>query len=316
MKESTLLEALCSWDEFWRTVETGWDMFGDPRSLNQDVFTKWLNAKVPVSHTGWFTWPTPTVPLAYISEKDVIRLCGGEPPRGYVLLDHAHRVMDWLGFPASEELVWWLFAYTGGDSKKLLPFVRHRVAGIIENLINKLSSVEAIVQQMSLGRLPHSYPDASPPPEYEPRDSSKKGKYPIFDSNLVSPKYRQGLMPEFSKEILNTMDHPIYQIIYAGRFHWSRSATERLATISQLTRQCHEGEIGIEALLEWNWRSEGNRELRSELAEAARDSRDKLQLKRKQVADKIYKQVHGWFRQRGWPIPKCPENWRQEIVKV
>ena len=82
MKESTLLEALYSWDEFWRTVETGWNTFGDPRPLNQDVFTKWLNEKVQGSHMGWFTWPTPTAPLAYVSEKDVIRLCGGQPAAG------------------------------------------------------------------------------------------------------------------------------------------------------------------------------------------------------------------------------------------
>ena len=111
------------------------------------------------------------------------------------------------------------------------------------------------------------------------------------------------------------MTHPIYQIIYVGRFNRDRSTSERLVTIARLTEQCHEGEIRIETLLEWNWRSEGNRELRLELAEATKDSEDKFQIKRRRVADNIYKQVHGWFRQRGWTMPKCPKNWRKEIMK-
>ncbi|MFC2004257.1 hypothetical protein ACFLUK_01765 [Chloroflexota bacterium] len=316
MKESKLLEALYSWDELWRTVETGWNTFGDPRHLNQNDFTKWINERTCVTHPGWFTWPTPTAPLAYISEKDVMRLSGGQPPRRHVLFDHAHRVMSWLGFPGNEEPVWWLFAYTGGDTQKLYPFVQHRVAGIIAGILDKLGSLEAPVKQISSGRSPHSYPDSSPPPEYVPLNSLRKRKYPDFDSNLLSPNYRQGLGPEFGTDIQNTMTHPIYQIIYAERFNWDKSTAERLVTIAQLTRQCHEGEIGIEALLEWNWKSEGNGGLRLELVEVAKNSEDKFHIKQQQVADKIYKQVHGWFRQRGWAMPKCPKNWRKEIIKI
>ena len=172
------------------------------------------------------------------------------------------------------------------------------------------------MKQISSDRLPHSYPDAIPPTEYVPLSSLRKGKYADFDSNLLSPKYRQCLGPELSSEITNTMTHPIYQILYAERFNRDRSISERLVTIAQLTRQCHEGETGIETLLEWNWKSEGNKKLCLELTEAAKDSDEKFQIKRRQVANKIYKQVHGWFRQRGWVMPKCPKNWRKEIIKA
>lgn len=355
MRKVSLLEALYSWDEFWKTIEAAWEIWGDPRPFTQDNFIKWLSEKVQKAHGGWFAWPMPLAPLAYMSEKDVDQRYSGQLPRGWVVYDHAHRVMDWLGFAGSEVLAWWLLAYVGGNIQKLLPFVQHRSTGIIHEILSTLGPIKGLVQELSVSRLPCSHPDAYPPIEYEPRSPLRKPKYPFFDSNLLSPKYRQGLMPEpldpltvakrkalgkylkqigvsevdydsakeleesqlaVKAEIRNALEHPIYKILNAAKFHWSKSTTERSANIRKLTRQCHEGEVNIGTLLEWNWKSERNKNLRLELAQAARVDQYKFQAKRRQVANKIYKQVHAWFRQRGWPMPKCPENWRKEIIKL
>lgn len=353
MRKMSLLEALYSWDEFWQTVETAWEAYGDPRSLTEDNFVKWLGEEVPKAHGGYFAWPTPMAPLAYMSETDVDQLYGGQLPRGYVIYDHAHRVMGWLGFASNEELFWWLFAYVGGNIPKLVPFIQHRSAGIVHEILSTLGTIQYFVQELSTGRLPQLHPDACPPMEYGTRTLLRRPKYPFFDSQLLSPKYRKGLIPEppnslsgvksdtlanylkqkgssavhynpvkeleesqqaIEAEIRNTLEHPIYKILHAVKFHRDRLMIERLAGIEKLTRQCHEGDVNVGTLLEWNWKSEQNKDLRLELAQAARVGQYRFRAKRREVANKIYKQVHAWFRQRGWPMPKCPENWREEII--
>jgi len=147
-------EALYSWDEFWRTVETGWAKFGDPRHSTGDEFKKWANERIQVPHGGWFAWPMPVAPLAHMSERDIDRLHGGEVPRYWVVYDHAHRVMGWLGLGHGDGFASWLFAYLGGDVRKLLPFIRHRVPGIVDHLITRLEPMSGLVAEISKKKLP------------------------------------------------------------------------------------------------------------------------------------------------------------------
>lgn len=355
MRKVSLLEALYSWDEFWKTIETAWEVWGDPRPFTQDNFIKWLSEKVQKAHGGWFAWPMPLAPLAYMSEKDIDQRYSGQLPRGWGVYDHAHRVMDWLGFAGSEELAWWLFAYVGGDMQKLLFFIQHRSSGMIHEIVSTLGLMGGLVQELSTGRMPYLLPDACPPVEYGPRSPLRKPKYSFFDLNLISPKHRQGLIPEpldpftikqrkalakylkhigvleveynpakeleesqlaAKAEIRKVLEHPIYKILNAAKFRRSESTSERLGNITKLTRLCHEGQLKIEELLEWNWKSEQNKNLRLELGQAARVGQYKFRTKRRQVANKIYKQVHGWFRRRGWAMPKCAEGWRNKTIKL
>jgi hypothetical protein len=324
-----------------------------PRLLAQDDFVHWHNEEIQVPHGGWFCWPMLMAPLVYKSAKEVRQIHGGQLPRRLVVYDHAHRVMGWLGFDESEALFWWLLAYVAGDMRKLLFFVLHRSSGMVDEILRTVGPMHRLVQGLSVGRMPSLHPDACPPVEYESRSPIRKPKYPLFNEQLLSSKYRRGLMPEpldpltiekgkaiakYLKDIFleveydpdkefeesrlaakaniaKVLEHPLYKIIHAAKFHQSRATTERLSNIAKLTRECHESEVSIGTLLEWNWRSEENKGLRLELAQAASVGQGQFRAKRREVANKIYKQVHGWFQQRGWPMPKCPENWREKIIK-
>jgi len=349
MKKTLFLEALYSWDEFWQTIETAWALFGDPRDFTQDQFTKWANERIPAPHGGWFAWPMPVAPLAHMSEQDIARLYGGQMPRYWAIYDHSHRVMGWLGFEDSDSFAWWLFAYVGGDVQKFLPFIQHRVPGIVDYLIKQLAPVKPLVVGISKDKLPQVHSEACPPEEYNTLfKSSQEAKYPLFDPELLSRKYREGLMPEpldertirqrkalakafggkydpdkelaeqqatIQAEIKQTLTHPIYKLLHMVKFHVTSSAADRLHRIAELTRQCHEGQIGIGVLLQWAWENKQNEYLRQKLSLASKDSARFREI-RYEVANKIYRQVYGWFRRRGWRMPSLPDNWRAKIIKI
>jgi len=349
MRKTLFLEALYSWDEFWQTIETAWALFGDPRHFTQDQLTKWANERIPAPHGGWFAWPMPVAPLAHMSEQDIARLYGGQVPRYWAIYDHSHRVMDWLGLEDSDSFAWWLFAYVGGDVQKLLPFIRHRVPGIVDHLIKQLAPVKLLVVGISKGKLSQAHPEACPPEEYGILfKSSQKPKYPFFDLQLLSSKYRRGLMPEpldertikqrkalarafggkydpdkelaeqqatIQAEMKQTLTHPIYKLLHMAKFHTTSSVADRLRKITELTRECHEGQIDIDVLLQWAWENEQNEHLRQELSLANGNSVRFREI-RYEVANKIYRQVYGWFRRRGWQMPKPPNGWRAKIIKV
>jgi len=348
MKETLFLEALYSWDEFWQTVETAWALFGDPMHFTEAQFAKWANERIQVPHGGWFAWPMPVAPLAHMSEQDIARLHGGRVPRYWVVYDHAQRVTEWLGIGGGDSFAWWLFAYVGGDVRKLLPFIQHRVPGIVDHLLKQVMPMQTLVAGISKDKLPQAHPGACPPEEYGPFKSSQKLKYPSFEPELLSPKYRDGLMPEpldertikqrkalakafgdeydpdkelaeqreaVQAEIKQTLTHPIYKLIHMGKFHTTSSAAERLRKIAELTRECHEGQIDIEALLQWAWGNEQNEYLRQKLSLANKGSA-RFRAIHYEVANKIYRQVHGWFRRRGWQMPRPPSDWRAKIIKV
>ena len=349
MKKTLFLEALYSWDEFWQTIETAWALFGDPRDFTQDQFTKWANERIPAPHGGWFAWPMPVAPLAHMSEQDIARLYGGQMPRYWAIYDHSHRVMGWLGFEDSDSFAWWLFAYVGGDVQKFLPFIQHRVPGIVDYLIKQLAPVKPLVVGISKDKLPQVHSEACPPEEYNTLfKSSQEAKYPLFDPELLSRKYREGLMPEpldertirqrkalakafggkydpdkelaeqqatIQAEIKQTLTHPIYKLLHMVKFHVTSSAADRLHRIAELTRQCHEGQIGIGVLLQWAWENKQNEYLRQKLSLASKDSARFREI-RYEVANKIYRQVYGWFRRRGWRMPSLPDDWRAKIIKI
>jgi hypothetical protein len=348
MRKTLFLEALYSWDEFWQTIETGWALFGDPRHFTQDELTKWANERVPAPHGGWFAWPMPVAPLAHMSEQDIARLYGGQVPRYWAIYDHSHRVMGWLGFEDSDSFAWWLFAYVGGDVQKLLPFIRHRVPGIVDHLIKQLAPVKLLVVGISKDKLSQVHPGACPPEEYGLLNSSQRPKYSPFDPELLSSKYRLGLMPEpldertirqrkalakafggkydpdkelaeqqatIQAEIKQTLTHPIYKLLHMAKFHTTSSVADRLRKITELTRECHEGQIDIDVLLQWAWENEQNEHLRQKLS-LANGSSVRFREIRYEVANKIYRQVYGWFRRRGWQMPKPPNGWRAKIIKV
>jgi len=349
MKKTLFLEALYSWDEFWQTIETAWALIGDPRDFTQDQFTKWANERIPAPHGGWFAWPMPVAPLAHMSEQDIARLYGGQMPRYWAIYDHSHRVMGWLGFEDSDSFAWWLFAYVGGDVQKFLPFIQHRVPGIVDHLIKQLAPVKPLVVGISKDKLPQVHSEACPPEEYNTLfKSSQEAKYPLFDPELLSRKYREGLMPEpldertirqrkalakafggkydpdkelaeqqatIQAEIKQTLTHPIYKLLHMVKFHVTSSAADRLHRIAELTRQCHEGQIGIGVLLQWAWENKQNEYLRQKLSLASKDSARFREI-RYEVANKIYRQVYGWFRRRGWRMPSLPDDWRAKIIKI
>jgi len=284
-----------------------------------------------------------------MSEQDIARLYGGQVPRYWAIYDHSHRVMDWLGLEDSDSFAWWLFAYVGGDVQKLLPFIRHRVPGIVDHLIKQLAPVKLLVVGISKGKLSQAHPEACPPEEYSILfKSSQKPKYPFFDLQLLSSKYRQGLMPEpldertikqrkalakafggkydpdkelaeqqvtIQAEIKQTLTHPIYKLLHMAKFHTTSSVADRLRKITELTRECHEGQIDIDVLLQWAWENEQNEHLRQKLI-LANGSSLRFREIRYEVANKIYRQVYGWFRRRGWQMPKPPNGWRAKIIKV
>jgi len=247
MRKALFFQALYSWDEFWQTIEMTWATYGDPRHFTEDRFTKWASERIQVPHGSWFAWPMPVAPLAHMSEQDVNRLYRGQLPRYWVIYDHAYRVMDWLGFKDNASFAWWLFAYVAGDLRKLLLFIRHRVPGIIDDLLGQLAPMATLVAEISKDKLPHIHPRACPPSEYGLLNPSRKPKYPFFDPALLSPKYRQDLMPEpldkltikqrrtiakalgvkydpakelaeeratIETEIKETPEHPIYKLIH------------------------------------------------------------------------------------------------------
>jgi len=348
MKETLFLEALYSWDEFWQTVETAWAKFGDPRDFTEDQFTEWANERIPVPHGGWFAWPMPVAPLAHMKKQDIDRLHGGRVPQYWVVYDHAQRVTGWLGIGKGDSFAWWLFAYVGGDVRKLLPFIRHRGPGILDHLLKQLIPMRRLVAGISKDKLPQVYPGAFPPEGYTLFESSQKTKYPFFDLELLSPKYRDGLMPELldertikqrkalakafgekydpdkelareqasvEAEIEKTLKHPIHKLIHMAKFHTTSSATERLRKIAELTRRCHEEQIGIEVLLRWAWENEQNEYLRERLS-LANGGSVRFREIRYEVANKIYRQVYAWFRRRGWQMPRPPSGWRTKIIKL
>jgi len=351
MGKTLFLEALYSWDEFWQTIETAWALFGDPRYLSGEQLTEWANKRIQVPHRGWFIWPMPVAPSASMSERDINRHYGGQVPRYWVIYDHAHRVMSWLGIEDGESFGWacWIFAYVGADMQKLLPFIQHRVPGIVDHLIRQLVRVKLLVAGICKDKLPQVHPEACPPEEYNTLfKSSQKPKYPFFDLQLLSSKYRQGLMPEpleeqtirqrkalakafggkydpdkelteqqatIQAEIEQTLTHPIYKLLHMVKFHTTSSAADRLRRIAELTRQCYEGQIGIDVLLQWAWENEQNEYLRRKLSLANKDSARFREI-HYEVANKIYRQVHGWFRRRGWRMPSLPDDWRTKIIKV
>ena len=349
MRKTLFLEALYSWDEFWQTVETAWALFGDLRHFTQDQLTKWANERIPTSHGGWFAWPMPVAPLAHMSEQEISRVYQGMVPRYWAIYDHSHRVMGWLGVKDSDSFAWWLFAYVGGDVQKFLPFIRHRVPGIVDHLIKQLAPVKLLVVGISKGKLSQAHPEACPPEEYNMLfKSSQKPKYPFFDLQLLSSKYRQSLMPEpldertikqrkalarafggkydpdkelaeqqatIQAEIKQTLTHPIYKLLHMAKFHTTSSVADRLRKITELTRECHEGQIDIDVLLQWAWENEQNEHLRQKLS-LANGSSVRFREIRYEVANKIYRQVYGWFRRRGWRMPTPPNDWRIKIIKL
>lgn len=348
MRKALFLEALYSWDEFWQTVETAWAKFGDPRHFTEDQFTEWASERIQVPHGGWFAWPMPVAPLAHMKKQDIDRLYGGRVPRYWAIYDHAQRVTGWLGIGEADSFAWWLFAYVGGDVRKLLPFIRHRVPGIVDYLLKQLTPMRTLVAGISKDKVPREHPDACPPDGYHLLNSPWNPKYPFFDSALLSQKYRQGLMPEpldertvrqrralakafggeydpdeelaeqqasVEAEIEKTLNHPIYKLIHMAKFHTTSSASDRLRKITELTRECHGQRIGIEVLLQWAWENEQNEYLRQKLS-LANGSSARFREIRYEVANKIYRQVYGWFRRRGWQMPKPPNGWRTKIIKV
>jgi hypothetical protein len=348
MRKALFLEALYSWDEFWQTVQMAWAKFGDPRHLSGDQLTKWANERIQVPHGGWLAWPMPVAPWAHMSEQDVARLYGGRVPCYWAVYDHAQRVMGWLGVRDSDGFAWWLFAYVGGDVQKLLPFIRHRVPGIVDHLLKQLAPMRTLVAGISKAKLPWVHPGGCPPEECAVLDSSQKPKYPPFDPELLSAKYRQGLIPEpldertirqrkavakalgveydpdkelaeqrasVEAQINETLTHPIYKLIHTAKFHTTGSVSDRLRKIAELTRQCHEGQIGIEVLLRWAWENEQNEYLRQKLV-SANEGSARLREMRCDAANKIYRQVHAWFRRRGWRMPRPPNGWRTKIIKL
>ena len=348
MKETLFLEALYSWDEFWQTVETAWALFGDPRHFTEAQFTEWANERIQVPHGGWFAWPMPAAPLAHMSENDINRFYDGQVPRYWAIYDHAHRVMDWLGIRESDGFAWWLFAYVSGDVRKLLPFIQHRVPGIVDHLIKELAPMNLVVVGISKDKIPREHPDASPPDGYSLFSSSWKPKYPFFDPQLLSLKYRHGLMPEplddrtirlrralaralggeydpdeelteqqatMQAEIEQTLTHPIYRLLHAAKFHTTKSTADRLRKIAELTRECHEGQIDIEVLLQWAWKNEQNAYLLQKLS-LTNEGSIRFKEIHHEVANKIYRQVHAWFRRRGWQMPRPPSGWRIRIIKL
>jgi hypothetical protein len=353
MRETLFLEALYSWDEFWQSIETGWALFGDPRHFKRDELVKWANERVPALHGGSFAQPMPVAGLVHRGEQDIARLYGGQVLRYWAICDHSYRVMDWLGLEDSDSFVWWLFAYVGGNMRKFLPFIRNRKPGAVDYLIRQLTPVKLLVARMSKDKLPQVHSEACPPEEYDPLSktlfkSSQQAKYPRFDPELLSRKYREGLMPEpldkrtirqrksilrfwgeeydsdkelaeqrasVGAQIEKTLKHPIYKLIHMAKFRTTSSAGDRLHRIAELTRECHEGQIGIDVLLQWAWENERNEYLRQKLSLANKGSTRFTEI-RCEVANKIYRQVHGWFRRRGWRMPSPPDDWRIKIIEV
>jgi len=349
MRKTLFLEALYSWDEFWQTIEMGWALFGDPRHFTLDELTKWADERVPVLHGGEFARPLPLAGLVHMSEQDVAHAYGGQVPRYWAVYDHSYRVMNWLGLKDSNSYVWWLFAYVGGDMRKFLPFIQNRKPSIVDYLIRQLMSVKLLVVRISKGKLPQVHPEACPPEKYDTLfKSSQEAKYPPFDPELLSRKYREGLMPEpldkrtirkrksilsfwgeeydpdkelaeqrasVEAQIEKTLKHPIYKLIHMAKFRTTSSAADRLRRIAEITRQCHEGQIGIDVLLQWAWENEQNEYLRQKLSLANKDSTRFREI-HCEVANKIYRQVHGWFRRRGWRMPSLPDDWRRKIIKL
>ena len=348
MRKTLFLEALYSWDEFWQTVETAWALFGDLRHFTQGQLTKWANERIPTSHGGWFAWPMSVAPLAHMSEQEISRVYQGMVPRYWAIYDHSHRVMGWLGVKDSDSFAWWLFAYVGGDVQKLLPFIRHRVSGIVDNLLKQLVPMRTLVAEISKDKLSRVHPGACPPEEYGLLNSSQRPKYSPFDPELLSSKYRLGLMPEpldertirqrkalakavgdkydpdkelaeqrasVETQINETLTHPMYKLIHTAKFHTTSSVSDKLRKIAELTRQCHEEQIHIEVLLRWAWENEQNEYLRQKLSLANKDSARFREI-HYEVANKIYRQVHAWFRRRGWRMPTPPNDWRIKIIKL
>jgi len=116
-------------------------------------------------------------------------------------------------------------------------------------------------------------------------------------------------------EIKQTLTHPIYKILHMAKFHTTSSAADRLRRIAELTRECHEKQLGIDVLLQWAWENEHNEYLRQKLGLVNKGSA-RYRETHYEVANKIYRQVYGWFRRRGWPMPSLPDDWRTKIIKI
>ena len=196
--------------------------------------------------------------------------------------------------------------------------------------------------------MPEVHPEAFPPEEYTSLGSSCEAKYPLFDPKLLSRKYRAGLMPEpldkltirqrkaiakalgvrydpdkelveqqasIQAEIKQPLAHPLYKLIHMAKFRITSSASDRLRKIAELSRECYEGNTGVEVLLQWAWESEQNEYLRQKLSLTDEGS-IRYRQRHYEVANKIYRQVYAWFRRRGWRMPRPPNGWRTKIIKL
>lgn len=346
IKSNLSFPALYSWDEFWETAAAGWAIFGDPRALSDSEWAKWTRETIRPSHRGYFAGMGRSIFL-YPAEALNNRI-----QRGCALYDHAYRVMDWLGFVESTMPMWWLLAFADGHLGRLqiwLPWFKPDIAyWLTEGLRPFRDMVMAQADGRQLTKSIGSTP-VFPLPDYDVRDPGRQGKYPQFDPRLLYPRYRRLLgdpstyvpdpftaekleaigktwgevrnlekeakerAEESRKTIREVLKHPMYGLIQLAKFQVSDESRRRLNTIRQLVNECSQGKKPVEDLL----RSalEGNPNLMAELAqEKALKGQVSIQ-KRKQIGDRLYRQVDAWFRRRKMRMPKPNPDWREKIIK-
>jgi len=116
------------------------------------------------------------------------------------------------------------------------------------------------------------------------------------------------------RRVRDRLRHPMYRLITVAKFRIAESTRLKGEKIAELVEQCHQNKVSVEALLEWAWKNDQNKDLRRELSQAGQADQSRFDDKRRQVGDKVYRQVHGWFRRRGWRMPRPPEDWRRKVI--
>jgi hypothetical protein len=200
---------------------------------------------------------------------------------------------------------------------------------------------------------PNAISRLSLPPDYDVGDMGRGGKYPQFDPRLLFPKHRRylespstyepdpftrekleaiqdywqgldasvrvkGLDAEERAEgvrqgIQEVLTHPMYGLIQAAKFRMSEERRRRSSNIDNLVNECSMGKRPVEDLLEWALTSKPD--LVAELAQQGGSTGKAAGHRRKQVGDRLYRQVDAWFRRRNSRMPRPSSDWRDKILK-
>ena len=328
LSERLFLQALFSWDEFWRTVSTAWLIVGDPRPLSVAKLRSWLidvdpNLNDPIlirdislgafSFLGGFDLFTQA---AYIFKGG----WGGKATRSAVVYFLGYQSLGWLGLPPDlvkgSNVPYWVYAFFGGRIDPYYPWSSRRPRqhrDMSRRRASSLSEFRATVESVA----PTAY-DCLTPAEITALLSfgrKSKAKYPVFDPGLLLPSTKRLLVSKPAKvrrKLERTLTHPLYRLIHFGKFKgrtpWEE---EKSKLIDRDVEACRKGELSIEEMLKKEIIK--NADFQMELKTAKMAGKTIFESKSREIATKAYRRLHERFRRRNLRMPTPPKGWRRRL---